>query len=197
MNWSQIFAKIGVRQTTATRWAPVFAQHTPQELIQRGLADFLGQVLVESAMLERLEENLRYTTPQRICAVWPKRFPNAESAAPYVSNPEALANFVYGNRMGNVRLGDGYRYRGRGLLMVTGRSNYAVTGKRIGEDLEGQPELMAQPDIALRAALAWWDENIDSAQIGDVAAITKRVNGGTTALNERLAMSHLAEVALA
>jgi len=196
MDWLKILTKVGVRQSTATRWAPVFGAHAGA-LGQQAAADFVGQVLVESAMLERLEENLRYSTPERIAAVWPRRFPSAESAVTYVRNPEALANFVYGGRMGNTSPGDGWRFRGRGLLMVTGRSNYASTGSSIGVDLVAEPDRLAEPDIALRASLAWWAKNIKADDIGDVVAITKRVNGSSHALNERRAMTILASTAIA
>lgn len=91
-------------------------------------------------------ENLNYTTAKRIRQVWPKRFPTDASAAPYVRNPEGLANRVYGDRadLGNTQKGDGWRYRGRGLAQITGRGNYAKFG------LDGKPEDALKLPTAVR-----------------------------------------------
>ena len=95
------------------------------------VACFLAQTGHESGQFNRLIEGLFYKTAARLTAVWPRRFPNEASAAPYVKNEEKLANFVYANRIGNgpVESGDGFRYRGRGLIQITGRSNYSDVGK--------------------------------------------------------------------
>ena len=107
------------------------------------------------AMLPRIE-NLTYTTAARIRKVWPKRFATEAAAAPYVRNPEALANYVYGNRLGNTQPGDGWRFRGMGLVQATGRDNARRATKRLlalgylapGQDLEATPGLMLDPDIS-------------------------------------------------
>jgi putative chitinase len=158
---------------------------------------FLGQVLHESANLTRVEELLNYTSAARLCAVWPRRFPTTASAEPYVRNPERLANLVYGKRMGNTEPGDGWRYRGRGLIQVTGRANYEAVGKAIGLDLVADPDMLKQPDIALRASLAWWSINVPSNVIGDVERITRIVNGGNAGLDERKHITALALDAVA
>lgn len=93
-------------------------------------------------------ENLNYRSAARIRDVWPSRFPTVASAAPYVGNPRALANKVYGGRMGNVGADDGWTYRGRGDAMITGRDNYARAGKALGVDLVAHPELAERPDIS-------------------------------------------------
>ena len=92
-------------------------------------AAFLAQISVESGELHRVEENLNYSAA-RLQVVWPRRFPNAAAARPYTHDPEALANHTYANRLGNgdVASGDGWRYRGRGLMQTTGRSNYRAAG---------------------------------------------------------------------
>lgn len=195
MKWLTILTKCGVKSDVAQQWAPVFAAHLA--LNPRVVPYFLGQVLHESANLTRVEELLNYTSAARLCAVWPRRFPTTASAEPYVRNPERLANLVYGKRMGNTEPGDGWRYRGRGLIQVTGRANYEAVGKAIGLDLLADPDMLKQPDIALRASLAWWSINVPSNVIGDVERITRIVNGGNAGLDERKHITALALDAVA
>lgn len=161
------------------------------------ISAFLGQIAHESAELTRLEENLNYSA-ERLVAVWPKRFPNAQAAAGCARNPEALANRVYANRMGNgdEASGDGWRYRGRGPIQLTGRDNYYSFGVVTGLPLLEQPDDVASvPAVGCRVACAFWKARglNDLADKGDHAAITKRVNGGTHGLNERI---HYASEAL-
>lgn len=107
------------------------------------------------AMVPRIE-NLNYTSAERIRQVWPSRFPNAVAASPYVRNPQALANKVYGGRLGNNASNDGWSFRGMGLIQATGRDNARRATKRLRElgylsaaqDLEVTPTLMLDPDIS-------------------------------------------------
>ncbi|WP_194270644.1 glycoside hydrolase family 19 protein [Glaciimonas soli] len=92
---------------------------------------------------------------------------------------------MYSNRLGNTTPGDGYQYRGRGLLQVTGKDNYAVVGKALKLDLENTPDLLAQPVIALHASIAWWEGNVPDCIMGDLVRVTKRVNGGINGLAHR------------
>lgn len=192
MDWLTILNLCGVRPGTAARWSEVFAA---AKLPDKGLPDFLGQVLHESGKLELLSENLNYSA-ERLRQVWPSRFPTAAHAAACARNPEALAERVYGGRMGNDKPGDGYRYRGRGLMQVTGRNNYAQVGRDIGVDLLADPDQLTEPAIALAASVAWWERNIPAAILGDVVAVTKRVNGGTAGLEDRRELTAKAREAL-
>jgi putative chitinase len=146
-------------------------------------------------MLSGLEEGLNYSA-ERLMAVWPTRFPTLESAKPYARNGAVLANKVYGGRMGNVEPGDGFKFRGRGLLQVTGRDNYRAVGKILGIDLEKSPDLLSQPEMALRASIAWWEGNIPDELMGDIKKVTKRVNGGTVGLAHRVEVTDKADRAL-
>ena len=198
-DWLGVLTECGVRDATAARWAPVFARVITDASFDRGdteLGDFMGQILHESAKLERVEEGLSYSA-ERLMAVWPSRFPIITEANIYARNPEALANKVYGGRLGNTNPGDGYRFRGRGLLQVTGRDNYRSVGRSMGVDLEAHPELLSDPDIALGASVAWWAGNIPDSAVGDLVKITKRVNGGTTGLAARSELTNEAREALA
>lgn len=185
--WNQILIACQVKPQTAARWAEVFAAEIQPGTFSAGdseIDDFLGQILHESGMLERLEEGLSYSA-ERLMAVWPKRFPTLGDAQPYARSPEALANRVYGSRLGNTEPGDGWRYRGRGLVQITGRGNYRATGEALGIDLEADPDQLAAPAIALRASIAWWEKNLPDSVMGDIVAVTRRVNGGTVGLADR------------
>lgn len=198
--WSEILTRCGVKGATAAKWGPVFAEAITDDTFSAGLdelGDFLGQVLHESGMLERVEEGLTYTSADRICKVWPRRFPTPADAAPFVRNPSGLANKVYGGRMGNTQPGDGYRFRGRGLLQVTGRDNYTAVSRVLGLDLVGTPDLLAQPEHALHASVAWWEGNLPDSIMGDIVKVTRRVNGGTVGIEHRAEVTAAADRALA
>lgn len=153
------------------------------------IAHFLAQVSHESDGGRITEENMNYTTAARIAAVWPSRF-TTESAQPYVRNPRALADKVYNGRMGNaVGSDDGYNYRGRGLLQITGRESYDRIGGATGLSLEDQPELAYQPEHALEVAAAEFVSLgcLPFCDKDNIVGVTKRVNGGTIGLDSRRA----------
>ena len=151
-------------------------------------AAFIGQCAVESANFTRLQENLKYSA-QRLTQVWPSRFPSIEAATPYANNPEKLANFVYAGRMGNLQDGDGWQFHGRGLIQLTGRENYANCGSGVGVDLIDNPDLLLTPQYAVLSAGWFWNKKglnalADTQEYG---AMTRRINGGLTGLDERIA----------
>lgn len=188
-DWLRILSQLGVQPTTAAEWAGPFADEVQPERFSAGMADlqdFLPQILHEYGMLEKREEDLYYSA-DRLCAVWPGRFPSLQDALPYAHNPVALANKVYGGRMGNTDPGDGWRFRGRPML--TGRGTYARVGDRIGQDLTVMPELIEQPHFALIAAAGWWEGDIPDVILNDQAKIRRRVQGGA------LGLEHCAELA--
>ena len=151
-------------------------------------AAFLAQISVESAELHRVEENLNYSS-ERLQVVWPRRFPNAAAAKPYAHDPEALANHTYANRLGNgnAASGDGWRYRGRGLMQTTGRSNYRAAG------FESNPDGLADPQTAADSAGRFWASNGLNGRTQSVLAraqfngISRTVNGGDHGSAERWA----------
>lgn len=146
---------------------------------------FLAMLAHESGGLMRTVENLNYTTAAQLMRTWPKRFPSELGAKPYVRQPEKLANHVYAGRMGNglEKSGDGWRYRGRGYLQVTGKSNYREVGSAIGLDLLGEPDQAAAPEHALAASIGWWLANGMAAIVPEgIEAVRKRVNGGLIGL---------------
>jgi putative chitinase len=185
----QLDAATGIGPFLAAEWAQ------PLEVAidawgVRSVARFLAQVTHESARFTRLEENLRYTKPERLQQVWPRRFPTRESALPYVNNPEGLANLVYANRMGNgpTESGDGWFYRGRGLKMITGRDNYQRFAEASGGAVASSPWMLQQRDYAAHSA-AWFWSTHDLDKLTDVRQITRVINGGEIGLDERIALT--------
>ncbi len=159
------------------------------------LAHFIAQIATESGGLSRLDENLNYATPKRLQDVFgTTRFPTLAVAKQYVKQPEKLANFVYAKRLGNgnAASGDGWAYRGSGLIQLTGRDNFRKVGKLIGIAIEAQPELARQADSALEIALGYWIKNTISA-VADkdtdkaVEAVTKKINPPMVGIKERKA----------
>jgi len=175
---------VGVDPRRATDWAPkieaaaaAFGIDTP-----RALAMFIAQISHESANLRVLEEDLTYTQPERIRAVFgPRRFPTTADAARFVCRPSALANFVYASRNGNgdEASGDGWRFRGRGPIQLTGRGNYAEAEAALGESLEAEPERATLP--AVGAAIAAWffakAGCVEPARDGGTERVTRLING--------------------
>ena len=171
------------------------------------IAAFLSQVAHESSQLTRLSENLNYTA-KRLNQVWPNRFPTVEKAQQYANNPEKLANYIYAKRLGNGEetSGDGWRFRGRGLIQLTGRGNYRAAAQGTGLPLEEQPDLLLQPAPAALSAAWFWkshglnelaDDYNDDNDTQDFCTITKRINGGTVGLKERIALWEQAKAVLA
>lgn len=145
------------------------------------IGGFVAQCIVESQGFTRFEENLFYTTPERIRAVFPSRVTSLGQAATLTRNPQALANCVYAgkNGNGNPLTGDGWAYRGRGPIQLTGRGNYSDAATELGRPYIEQPDLVAQPADGLLTAAWFWNcrkANLlaDSAQWD---AITRMVNG--------------------
>lgn len=166
-------------------------------------AAFIAQVAHESAQLTRLVEGLSYSV-RGLMLTWPKRFPEEAAAKPYARNPEKLANFVYGNRLGNgpPESGDGWRYRGRGLIQVTGKANYGDVGVALGLPLIAQPAMLERPTDAVRSAAWFWQSHglnqlADENTLDAFETITRRINGGITGLAERVALWRKAQEVLA
>lgn len=182
-------------------WAPVIAR-------EMAANDMTGRIdascalacfIHETGGLRLLVENLHYTSPERLVANWPRRFPTIESATPYLRNAPALAERVYGGRMGNDHPGDGWLYRGRGLIQVTGATAYRQLAADIGLPVPALIAMMETREGAAKTACAWWRANGISriaTERGPVAA-RERVNGGKIGMKEFLALQPLVYAALA
>lgn len=150
------------------------------------VAAFVSQLGHESSNLSLLKENLNYSA-SGLMRTWPTRFTLA-LATEVERNPEAIANIVYGGRMGNDQPGDGWRYRGRGYLQITGKNNYRSLGEALGLDLINSPELLEDPVNAARSSGHFWSTRglnglIDS---GDFIGVTQAINGGQHGAEDRL-----------
>jgi putative chitinase len=152
------------------------------------LRHFFAQTAHETGGFARLEENLNYSA-ERLHEVWPSRFKSADAAMPYAHNPPKIAEKVYGGRLGNNKPGDGWKYCGSGLLMNTGKENFAELQKDTGLPVLSQPELLRTFPGALQAATLYWkNRGINRlADRNDIEAVTRAVNGGLIGLAERKA----------
>lgn len=152
-------------------------------------AHFMAQVSEECGAGTEIVENLNYTHAERIAAVWPSRF-TVESAQAFVRNPKALADKVYNGRMGNaIGSDDGWNFRGRGACQTTGRVGYATLGAKTGLDLLNYPDLVNDPAHFLECGAADFIicGCLVPALADDVRTVTRRLNGGYTNLDDRIA----------
>jgi putative chitinase len=156
------------------------------------LAHFLAQCGHESGGFRATQENLNYSA-KGLNGIFKKYFPTEASAAAYARNPQKIANKVYANRMsnGDEASGDGFKFRGRGYIQLTGRANYTLFGKAIGEDVTGNPDIVSGKYALLSAAWFWSNNGLNKLADGGstdavVTTITRRVNGGTIGLADRI-----------
>ena len=166
---------------------PDYDINTPQRV-----AAFIAQCAHESGGFRALKENLNYKAVT-LRKIFPKYFPDDATANHYASLPnkqEAIANRVYGGRMGNgpEASGDGFRYCGRGLIQLTGKQNYQNFADSIETPVEDIPEFLATFEGAVQSACWFWEANNLNqwADKGDILTLTKRINGGTIGLEDRI-----------
>jgi putative chitinase len=160
-------------------------------------AMFLGQVGVESCQFTHFEENLNYGAAALV-TTWPHHF-DAALAAQYARQPQRIANRAYAGRMGNgdEQSGDGWRYRGRGAIQLTGFNNYLAASQFLGIDLRGNPDLAAADARFAVSAWYWRTHGLNAfADAHDCAGATKAVNGGLLGLSQRQAIADRSLVAL-
>jgi putative chitinase len=166
---------------------PKYEINTPERV-----AAFVAQCAHESGGFKFLKENLNYKAAS-LRKVFPKYFPDDEIANQYANHPnkqEAIASRIYANRMGNgdEASGDGFRYLGRGLIQLTGKNNYTIFAASIDTPLEDIPEYLQTFEGAVQSACWFWEQNNLNqwADKGDILTLTKRINGGTIGLEDRI-----------
>jgi putative chitinase len=197
MATSEQLAKLHIGQQWVTALNDTFSQFgilTPNQQ-----AAFIGQCGHECGHFRILEENLNYRAAT-LMKLWPKRFPTLEIANQYAGNARRIANKVYADRMGNrdEASGDGFRFRGRGCIQLTGHSNYFHAGKALGVDFVMEPDLVATPKYAAMTAGWFWSTHgcNEIAESADWVKLTKKINGGTIGLEDRIKHTKEALVAL-
>lgn len=162
-------------------------------------AAFIAQCAHESREFTVTEENLNYSA-ERLIKVFPKYFKSLEQATLYARNPRAIASYIYANRMGNgpESSGDGYRYRGRGYIQLTGHDNYMAYAAASATDALNNPGVVSDFEGAALSAGWFWSKNglNQLADKEDMMTITRRINGGLNGLQERMAYYHASRVAL-
>ena len=175
-------------------WHQALSQLLPDYEINTAqrIAAFVAQCSHESAGFTALKENLNYKAAT-LRKIFPKYFPTDDLANAYANMPnkqEAIANRVYASRMGNgdEHSGDGYRYCGRGLIQLTGKSNYQSFADSLEMNVEDVPEYLATFEGAAQSACWFWETNNLNqwADKGDILTLTKRINGGTIGLEDRI-----------
>jgi putative chitinase len=177
-------------------WANAMAEVFPTYDINtpKRIAAFLAQCGHESGGWVIFEENLNYSA-QGLNGIFKKYFPTIESAQPYARQPEKIANKIYANRMGNgsEESGDGFKYRGRGPIQLTGKSNYTAFAKEMFDDWQNvvdNPDWVTEDkDFALMSAIWFWNKNKLNAlaDVEDIKLMTKKINGGYIGLDDRIA----------
>lgn len=164
------------------------------------MAAFLAQVAHESGGFNFVKEGLNYSAAA-LRKTWPKRFPTLAEAQLYARNAEKIANKVYANRMGNgtEASGDGFKFRGRGLIQLTGKDNYTKFAESIDKTLDETIAYLETPEGAVASAAWFWDTNKLNvyADKGDFVGLTRRINGGTIGLADRQHHYQIALKALA
>jgi putative chitinase len=163
---------------------PEYGINTPERV-----AAFIAQCAHESGGFKFLKENLNYKA-ESLLKVFPKYFKTLDEARAYEKKPEKIANKIYGNRMGNGNeaSGDGWRYCGRGLIQLTGKENYSWFAASLEIPVEEASEYLETFEGAVQSACWFWEENKLNqwADKKDILTLTKRINGGTIGLDDRI-----------
>lgn len=200
MDKKTLIDAVGCTETNAEKYfgyltecMECFEINTPQRQ-----AAFLAQIGHESGSFTVTEENMNYSA-KGLRGTWPNRFTEAE-ALEYERKPEKIGNRAYQGRMGNgdEASGDGFRYRGRGLIQLTGKADYAACGKALGADLINCPELLNDPEYAAKSAGWEWNRGRlnDIADAGDFEKLTRKINGGLNGFEDRQKRWERAKTAL-
>ena len=189
----------------------IAAWHTSAELLhQQGVTNnkrkamLIGQCALESARFSARFENLNYSA-SALWGMFGKYFDSEAETQTFALKPQKIANRIYSNRMGNgdEASGDGYRFRGRGYLQLTGKSNYRRYGNLLGIDLIAEPDLVAAPEISWQVAALYCANRSKQgknlfqwADAGDTRMVTRGINGGTHGLADRISKTEAALSAL-
>ncbi len=193
-NFTQdILSKILFNNKQVDVWFNALSSYLPKFDVtsKLRLSSFLAQTMTETSNFTILSENLNYSG-STLFKLFPSKFASLDVANQYAYQPGKIANLIYSNRLGNgpAETGDGWKYRGRGLIQLTFRDNYEAFSQDIfgNTSVIDNPDLLLQPDIAVQGALWYWHTHSLNkyADIKDNVSITKLINGGTNGLSQRL-----------
>lgn len=191
MNQQQFQAATGLSNDLAGRWYAAVSQAMMESGIAAPVAQamFIAQTGHESVGFSQVVESFNYT-PDALLRTFGKHFTPVQAQSygrtpVHPADQAGIANRVYANRMGNTAPDDGWRYRGRGLMQVTGRRNYAACSQALAADLLLTPQLLEEPDYAARSAAWFWQVSGCNDVAGDINAVTRRINGGLNGLEDR------------
>ena len=190
MTFNRLAMAVGMSEERAFKWLPhVLESATKYQFTEpKRMAMWIAQCGHESNGFNDLSENLNYSA-SALRKLWPKRFPTDEIANAYARQPEKIANRAYADRMGNgpEDSGDGWRFRGRGLIQLTGRDCYTAFTAALGVDCINHPSLLSDPRWAALSAGWFWETrklNVLSDRC-DIMAVTKAINGGSHGIIDR------------
>ncbi|MGP0981132.1 MULTISPECIES: glycoside hydrolase family 19 protein [unclassified Serratia (in: enterobacteria)] len=192
----------GISAGLAARWYPhliaTFAEFSIEKPAAKAM--FIAQVGHESAGFTRTVESLNYT-PQGLLSTFGKLITPYQAGmlgrtTAHLANQPAIANLVYADRLGNKSRGDGWKYRGRGLIQVTGQDNYRACGIALKLDLVGNPQLLESDGNAMRSAGWFWKSRDCGRNANDIEWVTQRINGGINGLSDRQARYDMARKVL-
>lgn len=181
---------LGVSDADVQKWLPHLVKTANRCGINTPMREamFLAQIAHESGNFKFVVENLNYSA-NGLRSIFGKYFPNDEVANEYARQPERIANRVYSNRMGNndEASGDGWKFRGRGLIQLTGKTNYTSFSVQESNQALSHPDRVAEPELACASAGWFWQANRlnEIADTGDVRAVTRRINGGFNGIEDR------------
>lgn len=194
---TELLMALGARQTDAMRHvealAPLMLLHAIDTPLR--IAHFLAQVMHESSHLARVVENMNYSA-EGLMRIFPRHFRDITLARDYARKPERIGNRAYAGRMGNgdEASGDGYRYRGRGFIQLTGKSNYREFSSWVGDDVVSEPDRVAELYPAHSAVFFWSTRKLNRfADLDDLVTITRRINGGLNGFDDRKCLLELAK----
>ena len=172
-----------VQQSRVDTFAPIIESHRSSFSSEENFLLFLANIFTETGRLAKIEEGFNWSAAGLV-KFFPSYFPNVQAAQQVIAQgPQAIANKIYGRvSLGNTQPGDGWKYRGRGLLQTTGKANYQTLSKAVGVDYVTNPDELLKPEVAVKSAVFYWNSRCKG--VTDLTQSRKLVNGGLNGIDE-------------